>query len=169
MTMNIQDIKTKEIASAVMAALRPAAVARPATTAKATTDGTGATGKSNATEALESMIETVVAATLYALRAVGQKDAGLAKRVTVVELGPQERADFPTWTFWGTTHCKCENIGPVSTTIGIQVGAGHEDIYVTPAGSDGSVEDIGRQWAGFRLYVTNTSQNPQSRVRITVQ
>lgn len=166
--MTMQDIKTKDVASAVVAALRPTATAKLTATTKAGNAG-ATTTNSNATDALESMIETVVAATLYALRSVGQKDAGLAKGVTVVELGPQETADFPTWTFWGTTHCTCENIGPVSTTMGIQVGAGHEDIYVTPAGTDGSIRDIPRQWAGFRLFVTNTSQNPQSRVRVTVR
>jgi hypothetical protein len=126
-------------------------------------------GDSSATDALESMIEAVVSAALYALRSANNQNLQLVKGEQVVELGPQETADFPTWTFWGTTHCTCENIGSTSTTVGIQVGAGHEDVYITPVGTDGFKRDIARQWAGFRLYVTNTSEHPESRVRVTVR
>jgi hypothetical protein len=86
-----------------------------------------------------------------------------------VDLGAQAVESFATWSFWGVTNVFMENLGPVSTDVTLQAGAAlPEPIRLTPAGTDGSVDHVGRQWAGFTVYIQNASRDPNSLVRVTV-
>lgn len=76
------------------------------------------------------------------------------------EMAPGHVEYFPTWSFWGRTFVRMDNIGSVPTVVMIN----DERFHLNPG--EGHTKD--GQWAAFPIRVVNTSELPGSLVAVTV-
>ena len=76
------------------------------------------------------------------------------------EMAPGHVEYFPTWSFWGRTFVRMDNIGSVPTVVTIN----EERFHLNPG--EGTTKD--GLWAAFPIRVVNTSELPGSLVAVTV-
>lgn len=115
---------------------------------------------------LDPTVLQIIAALMNAInnfatkREVPANGAARGDMQKTYEFGPGHVDYFPTWSFWGRTFVRMENIGSVPTTVMI-----NEDRFQLEPGQATTKDG---QWAAFPIRVANTNESIGSMVRIRV-